>query len=145
MRKKVFIMTDHFTEFVKRTTSRMPAQEIPFWQQAPECIQILCGSGHNALLLLRQRFRWLLSGQEARVGSYRSGMQRQDSYNFQKHRLCPARENFSRWLWLFISSSERTRATGTISSQILYWHVFRLSLFIWSVRNTSLAVWPPVR
>ena len=91
-----FIMTDHFTEFVKRTTSRMPAQEIPFWQQAPECIQILCGSGHNALLLLRQRFRWLLSGQEARVGSYRSGMQRQDSYNFQKHRLCPARENFSR-------------------------------------------------
>ena len=91
-----FIMTDHFTEFVKRTTSRMPAQEISFWQQAPECIQILCGSGHNALLLLRQRFRWLLSGQEVRVGSYRSGMQKQDSYNFQKHRLCPARENFSR-------------------------------------------------
>lgn len=91
-----FIMTDHFTEFVKRTTSRMPAQEIPFWQQAPDCIQILCGSGHNALLLLRQRFRWLLSGQEVWVGSYRSGMQKQDSYNFQKHRFCPARENFSR-------------------------------------------------
>ncbi len=83
-----FIMTDHFTEFVKRTTSRMPAQEIPFWQQAPECIQILCGSGHNALLLLRQRSRWLLIRSRSTGGDHTNrGMQKQDSYNFQNTAL----------------------------------------------------------